>query len=71
MLEESSRLLLGITLSVEAVNNIKAVLLTGLTSDSYWTAAWLDHINNPTNEEFKLIVETRLKIAFQSMLQLG
>lgn len=71
MLEQASQLLLGLTLSPDAINNIKSVLLTGQTADVYWTAAWNDYINEPTNDEFKLIVETRLKIAFQSMLQLG
>lgn len=71
MLEQAAHLLLGLPLSVEAIGNIKAVLLTGQTADFYWTAAWNDYINDPTNDEFKLIVETRLKIAFQSMLQLG
>lgn len=71
MLEQAAQLLLGLPLSSEAINNIKAVLLTGQTADVYWTAAWNDYINEPSNDEFKLIVETRLKIAFQSMLQLG
>ncbi|MFT7161876.1 MAG: hypothetical protein ACI9GZ_003063 [Bacteroidia bacterium] len=71
MLEQAAQLLLGLPLSLEAIYNIKAVLLTGQTADVYWTAAWNDYINDPSNDEFKLIVETRLKIAFQSMLQLG
>jgi uncharacterized protein (DUF1800 family) len=71
MLEQAAQLLLGLPLSLEAINNIKAVLLTGQTADVYWTAAWNDYINAPSNDEFKLIIETRLKITFQSMLQLG
>ncbi|MEQ9290584.1 MAG: DUF1800 domain-containing protein [Cyclobacteriaceae bacterium] len=71
MLEEAAGLLLGLTLSDEAIGRLKAILLSGQSTDSYWTAAWYDHINDPTNEEYRLIIENRLKPTFQSMLQMG
>ncbi len=71
MLEEASFLLLGTPLSLEAIERLKDILLSGQQSDYYWTAAWYSHTNDPSNEEYKLVVESRLKITFQSMLQLG
>lgn len=71
MLEEASFLLLGTPLSQEAIERLKDILLSGQQSDYYWTSAWYSHTNDPSNEEYKLVVESRLKITFQSMLQLG
>ncbi len=71
MLRESSALLLGIPLSDEAISRLKSILLTGQSTDGYWTAAWYDYTSDPENEEYRLTVENRLKPTFQAMLQLG
>lgn len=40
---------------------VKAFLLSGQTSDYYWSSAWADYVSQPTNITFKNIVETRLR----------
>lgn len=38
-----------------------AFLLSGQSTDSYWTTAWLDYKNNPTDTAKKATVNTRLQ----------
>jgi uncharacterized protein (DUF1800 family) len=39
---------------------LKSILLSGLANDSYWTVAWQDFINNPTDPMAFEVVNTRL-----------
>jgi len=71
LLNELSEILLGMALGVDEIDELKTVLLSGQIADHYWTDAWNDYINNPGNEEYKLIVETRVKSLFQRLLQRG
>jgi uncharacterized protein (DUF1800 family) len=49
---------------------LKAILLSGQTTDSYWTDAWALYISDPTNATNKAIVETRLKAFYHYLLVL-
>ena len=71
LLEETCILLLGIHLSEDAKKQFKSILLSDQLEDYYWTDAWLAHLNDPGNEEAKMIVENRLKWLFQPLMQLG
>lgn len=71
MLTEVSELFFGIPLEANALQSLKTILLSGQQTDGYWTTAWFDMINHPENEEYRLIVETRLKATFQHLLQMG
>jgi len=71
LLEELSTLLLGIPISQEVIDGMKTILLSGQTEDYYWTIAWEDYASNPTNEEFRSIVESRLKAMMSPFLQLS
>jgi len=71
MLLESSRLLLGMELDTEMLNNLKSILLSGQQTDSYWSTAWGELTENPDDEEYRMVVENRLKPTFQHLLQLG
>ncbi|MFY0652350.1 MAG: DUF1800 domain-containing protein [Cyclobacteriaceae bacterium] len=71
LIADSVELLLGLQLSEEALGRLKATLISGFQNDSYWTEAWYEHINDPSDANKKLVVEYRLQITFQSMLQLG
>jgi uncharacterized protein (DUF1800 family) len=46
-------------------------LLSGQTSDYYWTAAWNNYTVSPTNMTYENIVTERLKALFTSLLQLS
>ncbi|WP_421871288.1 DUF1800 domain-containing protein [Marinoscillum sp.] len=71
MLKECSLLLLGIQLEQSTLDNLKAILLSGQQTDSYWTIAWNQLINNPGDSEYEMVVLNRLKPAMQHLLQLG
>lgn len=69
LIRESVLLLLGIEPAENDLKNLKSILLSGQESDIYWGIAWSAYINNPGNDEYKLIVENRLKATFQRLLQ--
>ena len=46
-------------------------LLGGQTTNSYWTAAWDDYVNNPTDLAKRSIVETRLRLMFKYLMNLS
>jgi hypothetical protein len=46
-------------------------LLGGQTSNSYWTIAWTDYVNDPTNAMKRNIVETRLQLMFKYLMNLS
>lgn len=71
LLQEFSELLLGMELGPSSFIHFKAILLSGQTSDFYWTDAWLNYLSDPQNESFKMIVENRLKWTLQGFLQLA
>lgn len=71
LLQDTARLVLGMDLSAAVVTDLKSILLSGQQQDYYWSDAWYNHVGNPTHEEYKLIVQTRLQAAFQRLLQLG
>lgn len=70
LLRETALLLFGITLDNDSFNELKLILLSGQSSDYYWTDAYNAFVSSPT-EENKAVVENRLKPAIQAMLQLG
>lgn len=47
------------------------ILLSGQTSDSYWTTAWTNYKNDPTNTTNKNIVLTRLKALYKYIMDLS
>jgi hypothetical protein len=64
--------LLPVDLSQAQKNNIKlTTLLSGQTTDSYWTTAWNAYIADPTNATKKGTVETRIKNLLVSITQLA
>jgi hypothetical protein len=46
-------------------------LLGGQTTNTYWTNAWNDYVNDPTNATKKNIVETRLQLMFKYLMNLS
>ena len=49
---------------------LKSILLSGLPSDSYWTLAWFDYVNNPSDPMAFEVVNARLSILVKYILGL-
>lgn len=49
----------------------KSVLLSGQTNDYYWTTAWQNYINNPTDDMARNIVSSRLKSLYKYLMNLA
>lgn len=71
MLQECCLLFHGVDPSEEVIGNLKKILLSGQQTDSYWSVAWQQMKDNPDSEEYRLVVENRLKSTFQSLFQMG
>ena len=71
LIKESAMLLHGIDLNDDVVAGLKDSLLTGQQEDYYWTTAWLQYIDDPENEEYRVTVSTRLRSMFRSFMQLS
>jgi len=50
---------------------LKSILLSGQISPSYWTTAWTDYLNAPTNMAYYNIVLTRLRSMYQYIMNLS
>jgi uncharacterized protein (DUF1800 family) len=50
---------------------LKSILLSGQSSDSYWTTAWNAYIADPTDVTALSIVKTRLRSMFQYLMDLS
>ncbi len=71
MLREVSTLLIGYPVSDETLQNLKEILLSGQQTDGYWTQAWIQYVDEPNNQEYKLTVNNRLQSTFQRLMQLA
>ncbi|MFN7833669.1 MAG: DUF1800 family protein [Bacteroidota bacterium] len=60
LVDDITRLLLPQPLSVSKKFLLKSILLSGLPSDFYWTAAWNAHITDPANAMLREVVNNRL-----------
>lgn len=49
----------------------KQILLSGQTSDAYWSTAWNNYITDPNNTSYKNIVLNRLKALFKYVMNLS
>jgi hypothetical protein len=70
LIDDMVRLLLPQPISQTKKTLLKSVLLTGLPNDGYWTSAWFDYINDPTNPMAYDAVNIRLTILHNYMLKL-
>jgi uncharacterized protein (DUF1800 family) len=70
LISECVKYLLPIDISTTAKNTIKLqTLLSGQSTDGYWTTAWNNYANNLTNTSFSSIVRTRLKAMLLTISQ--
>jgi len=72
LVDECVKYLLPVALSIEQKNILKTQnLLSGQATDYYWTQAWNNYTQDPTNEANKLAVTTRLNSLFLTIIQLA
>lgn len=65
-------ILLPLDLSKSVKDSLKVQnLLSNQINDSYWTVAWLNYVNSPTNVTYASVVKTRLKGLLMSITQLA
>ena len=66
------QLLLPLEIGDAAKGSIKtSALLTGQSTNNYWTTAWTNYTGMPTNTGFKNIVESRLRTLLSGLCQLA
>ncbi len=70
LIDELCRTHLAVPLDEQRKDQLKSILLTGQSTDSYWTNAWSDYQTDPSNETAKSIVESRLKFFYISFFQM-
>ncbi|MBI5915129.1 MAG: DUF1800 domain-containing protein [Bacteroidetes bacterium] len=70
LVDDMTKLLLPQPLSAAKKTLLKSILLSGLPSDSYWTIAWFDYINDPTDPMAFEVVNIRLTILTKYILNL-
>lgn len=61
----------GNPVSQQLKDFLKSILLSGQSTDFYWTDAWQNHKNNPGNVIAKSIVTTRLQTFFKYLMNLA
>ena len=62
--------LCAIDLTTEVIQFLKGILLSGQSTDSYWTDAWTSYKANPTNTVTRNMVVSRLNSMFSYLLNL-
>jgi hypothetical protein len=70
LVKDTVELLFGLPVSQTVQNSLKAILLSSLPSDYYWTLAWTYYIANPNDTVAKGEVENRLKFMLNSVFQM-
>jgi uncharacterized protein (DUF1800 family) len=72
LVNECVKYLLPIDISASVKDSLKVQnLLSNQTTNSYWTTAWLNYSNSPTNATYTAVVKTRLKGLLVSIAQLA
>lgn len=72
LISDAVKYLLTLPLSQASRDQVKTdILLTGQSTDAYWTTAWTTYKNNPANLANAAIVKTRLTSLFQYLMRLA
>lgn len=70
LISDSLELLYAIDISQQVKDFLKSILLSGQTSDSYWTVAWTTYKTNTSNSGNRNIVLTRLQAMYKYLMNL-
>lgn len=68
LVAEAATLLHGIDVSQTVKDFMKGILLSGQSTDAYWTSAWDNYIQNPTDMAYYQEVYNRLQALYKYML---
>jgi uncharacterized protein (DUF1800 family) len=71
LIDELLRSSYTLPVSSDQKDYMKSILLGGQIDDSYWTNAWNDHKNDPTNAAKKTLIELRLKTLLKYVMNLS
>lgn len=71
LIEEVLALNYCLDVSQNLRNYLLSILLSGQSSNSYWTNAWDDYIGDPTNTSYYMIVKTRLQQFYTYIMDLS
>lgn len=71
LINDSLALMYSIPVSQALKDFLKSILLSGQITDVYWTSAWMDYKNNPSNASFYKIVLTRLQSFYKYLMNLA
>ena len=70
LITDSISIIYAIDVSQEVKVFLKSILLSGQTTDSYWTGAWITYKSNVNIAANKAIVLTRLQAMFKYLMNL-
>lgn len=70
LVDDISKLLFPEPLSATKKFLLKSILLSGLPTDNYWTAAWTAYITDPANQTTYQVVHTRLQALLLYIMRL-
>ncbi|MCW3124903.1 MAG: hypothetical protein JWO03_561 [Bacteroidetes bacterium] len=70
LVDDVLSLLLSIDVDQTVKDYLKSILLSGQSSNSYWTTAWTDYAGTPGNTGYQNTVTTRLKPFYQYIMDL-
>jgi len=71
LIDEVLSLHYSIDTSVNLKNYLLSILLSGQSTNSYWTDAWNDYISDPSNTGYYNIVRSRLQTFYRYILALS
>lgn len=70
IINDSLEILYTIDITQQVREFLKSILLSGQTSDSYWTDAWITYKANPSNTTNRNIVLNRLQAMYKYLMNL-
>jgi uncharacterized protein (DUF1800 family) len=70
LIKESLEIIFAIDITQQVRDFLKSILLSGQTSDSYWTDAWVTYKANTSNTTNRNIVLNRLQSMFKYLMNL-
>ncbi|MBS1594872.1 MAG: DUF1800 domain-containing protein [Bacteroidetes bacterium] len=70
LVDDTLALLLSLEVDQTVKDYLKSILLSGQSTNAYWTTAWSNYINNPTNTGYQTTVTSRLKPFYQYIMDL-
>lgn len=70
LINDSLMIIFSIEVATSVKDFLKSILLSGQSTDSYWTAAWQTYKNNTSITANKTIVLTRLQSMFKYIMNL-